>query len=414
MKGPVLHLLSQRPGQTGSGVMLESIVTEARAAGWEQAVLLGLPGQMESYSMGGLPARNLRALRFDSKALPFALPGMSDIMPYPSSRFSELSESRLSSYMQAWRREIAAAIAEFSPRLIHSNHVWLLSSLVKDLAPDIPVMTNCHATGLRQAELCPQLAPRVRLGCRRNERFGVLHAGHAARLASDLDLDPRRIRITGAGYREDLFHARGATDRNIGDLLYVGKFSAAKGLPQLLDALELLAESHPDLQLHVAGGGGGEEGAALAARMKAMGPRLKLHGMLDQGELAKLMRRVGVCVLPSYFEGLPLVLVEAAACGCRLVATALPGIESVLAPVLGEDLKLIAPPSMAGVDRPEPAALPEFTSRLATCLAQQLAAPPLDRSPESTAARLSPFTWSTVFRKIETVWRELLDAETTA
>ena len=37
-------------------------------------------------------------------------------------------------------------------------------------------------------------------------------------------------------------------------------------------------------------------------------------------------------VLPSFYEGVPLVLAEAAACGCRLVATALPGVREALAP----------------------------------------------------------------------------------
>ncbi len=413
MKGPVLHLLSQRPGQTGSGVMLEAIVAEASKAGWEQAVLLGLPGEMELPELAGLPAEKLRALRFDSDTLPFPLPGMSDVMPYVSSRFSSLSEAQLSIYMEAWRREIKSAVEDFSPQLIHSNHVWLLSSLIKDVAPDIPVMTSCHATGLRQAELCPHLADRVRRGCRRNERFGVLHAGHAARLEADLDLKPERIRITGAGYRDDLFHAREVESRDAGSLLYVGKFSSAKGLPQLLDAMELLTEAHPGLVLHVAGGGGGEEGAGLKARMQSMGSCLKLHGMLDQAELAELMRRIGICVLPSFFEGLPLVLVEAAACGCRLVATGLPGISRVLGPVLGEDLHLVQAPPMLSVDRPDPAALPDFTRRLTDDLAGLLAAATCVEEPEARSARLRSFTWTQVFQRIETSWCELLSGETT-
>ncbi len=412
MKGPVLHLLSQRPGQTGSGVMLEAIVAEASAAGWEQAVLMGLPRDADLVALGELPLRQLRALLFETKELPFLLPGMSDVMPYPSSRFSELSAEQLSAYCRAWERAIAAAIADFSPRLIHSNHVWLLSSLIKDLAPEIPVLTSCHATGLRQAELCPHLAARVRRGCGRNERFGVLHAGHAARLAADLNLDPSRIGITGAGYRDDLFHARDSQDRDPRALLYVGKFSAAKGLPQLLDAVDLLAEELPELVLHVAGGGGGAEGAALAARMAAMGSRLEVHGMLDQETLAGLMRRVGICVLPSFYEGLPLVLVEAAACGCRLVVTDLPGIADILAPKIGQVLHLLPRPSMAGVDRPEPEALPEFTRRLADCLGELVDADPPAVDPEVLSSGLRSFTWRSVFGNIDRLWRELLDMKT--
>ena len=54
--------------------------------------------------------------------------------------------------------------------------------------------------------------------------------------------------------------------------------------------------------------------------MLSMAPAVTLHGQLNQPQLAVLMRRCGVCVLPSFYEGLPLVLIEAAACGCRIVA----------------------------------------------------------------------------------------------
>mgnify|MGYP000532501899 CR=1 FL=1 len=46
--------------------------------------------------------------------------------------------------------------------------------------------------------------------------------------------------------------------------------------------------------------------------------------LTDQPALAELMRRCAVLVLPSFYEGVPLVLAEARACGCRLVATDLP------------------------------------------------------------------------------------------
>ena len=55
--------------------------------------------------------------------------------------------------------------------------------------------------------------------------------------------------------------------------------------------------------------------------MEDLVPLVTMHGQLDQPALADLMRRCAVCVLPSFYEGVPLVLVEAAACGCRLVST---------------------------------------------------------------------------------------------
>ena len=137
--------------------------------------------------------------------------------------------------------------------------------------------------------------------------------------------------------------------------------------------------------------------------MSAMGPELALHGQLDQARLARLLRTCAVCVLPSFYEGLPLVLVEALACGCRLVSTRLPGVEHELAPHLGDALMMVEPPRLVGVDTPDPAALPEFVGRLARTIHSALEAGPVD---DPDRAVLEPFTWAAVFRRVEAVWKE--------
>ena len=180
---------------------------------------------------------------------------------------------------------------------------------------------------------------------------------------------------------------------------YAGKFSRAKGLLPLLD---VVAE-HRDITLHVAGGGSGAEAEAIAARMAAI-PNVVQHGMLAQAELAALLRRCALFVLPSFYEGLPLVLVEALASGCRLVATRLPGIESQLAPALGDVLRMVEPPPMKGPDVPLPAALPAFGRRLEEAMLAALQQGPLNAVGDDI---LRPFTWQAVFERVEHVWRQL-------
>lgn len=403
----VLHVLSQRPSLTGSGITLDALVRHAAHAGHEQRAVVGVPDDDPSPVVGGIGPDHIHPLRFGTPPLDFAIPGMSDVMPYRSTRFSDLGRQQIASYRAAWVDHLRPIIARFRPQVIHSHHLWLMSALIKDVAPEIPVVTQCHATGLRQMELCPHLAEGVRKGCSRSEAFAVLHGEHAQQLRSGMGIDSGRIHTVGAGYRKDLFYTRSNGRPSEPALLYVGKYSSAKGLPWLLDAFNRVHARNPTLRLHVAGGGAGAEADTLRARMVEMAPAVILHGQLAQPELARLARRCTVCVLPSFFEGLPLVLVEALACGCRLVATALPGISEELAPRLGDAMTTISPPRLVSVDQPHPDDLPAFVDRLHTALEAALEAPPLGDPEIAIPGALAQFTWTTVYGRVETIWRNI-------
>ncbi|MCO6456024.1 MAG: glycosyltransferase family 4 protein [Pirellulaceae bacterium] len=404
MPGRVLHLLSQRPAWTGSGVALEAIARRAAQAGWRQQVVVGTSPDDPRPSVGGLAEADIHPLLFPQPGLEFALPGMSDVMPYASSRFADLNSAQLTAYRRAWRDHVRPVVEEFRPHVIHSHHVWLLSGLVKDLAPHVPVVTHCHGTGLRQLVLCPHLADEVLAGCRRNEAFLALHQEQAGKLCAALRVPAERVEVIGSGFPDDVFHDRGR-QRDCGPvLLYAGKLSAAKGLPWLIDAVELLAGQMPYLHLHVAGSGAGDDAERIRRRLEAS-PRITFHGQVNQSQLAGLMRQSAVFVLPSFYEGLPLVLVEAAACGCRLVATSLPGVVEQLQPLLGESLETVDLPRLAGIDQPVAEDLPSFVQRLARAIERSLQLSPLEHAGRQVAG----LTWTAVFERIDRVWQRVME-----
>ena len=180
-----------------------------------------------------------------------------------------------------------------------------------------------------------------------------------------------------------------SADTKSPQIVYAGKYSQSKGLTSLLDAFSLLVKEYPGCQLHIAGTGAGEEAEELLQRMETMAPRVTLHGQLCQDELANLFRQSDVFVLPSFYEGLPLVLIEALACGCRLVSSRLPGVEAQLAPHLGGGLELVDLPPLISVDRPAKEALPQFALRLAEAMGEAIKKGPL----EVDESLLRPFTW---------------------
>ena len=415
MSGRVLHVLSQRPSRTGSGITLDAIVRLARESGWVQGALVGVPVSANPPSIGDLPATAVFPVTFhDDSApdlpadLPFPVPGMSDVMPYPSTVWSDLTAKQLEQYRHVWREHLSRVIAAFKPDIIHTNHVWLMSSLLPLVAPGIPLLATCHATGLRQMELCTHLRSEVISGCRSIGHFFALRQDHRVQLAEIMAIPEHRISVIGVGFRDDIFFPDPSVSPETDALLFVGKFSHAKGLSCLLEALEKLREHHPQAVLHVAGDGAGNEAEELRQRMRAMSPAVIMHGQLDQPRLANLMRRCQVCVLPSFYEGVPLVLAEAGACGCRIVASELPGVKEQLAPHLGDTLQLVPLPNMAGIDTPAPGGLPAFIENLHLALGQALEPPAsqLAKCPEDTW--LTPLTWRSVFERVELIWKKII------
>jgi glycosyltransferase involved in cell wall biosynthesis len=385
------------------------MVRYAARRGWDQRVIVGVPASEPDPEVGGLLGAQVHPLIFGEDELNFPVPGMSDVMPYRSTRFSSMSKSQIATYKIAWRKHLRKVIKEFQPHVIHTHHIWIMSSLIREVAPHSKVINHCHATGLRQMKLCPELADDVRLGCAKNDHFAVLHTEHANQLMRELSVDASRIHVVGAGYCDELFNLDGRTKTPPDSLLYIGKYSSAKGLPWLLDAVQKLKNKFTRLRLHVAGTGSGSEAEMLSKRMRDMHPHVVMHGQVDQLTLAQMMRRAGTCVLPSFYEGVPLVLVEAFACGCRLVATDLLGVRTVLAKPFGDALKIVPLPRLQNVDVPEPDDLPQFVARLTAALEDSIEAVQLHITPDEMATRIQPFTWNTVFGRVESIWNQLTE-----
>jgi len=125
MINTVLHVLSQRPLLTGSGITLDAFARRAKQKGWEQHVAVGVPSNERNPVVGGLVRERIHPLLFGEGDLDFPVPGMSDVMPYPSTRFSSMTCDQLAAYENEWRDHLSGVIATVRPDIIHSHHVWL-------------------------------------------------------------------------------------------------------------------------------------------------------------------------------------------------------------------------------------------------------------------------------------------------
>ncbi len=123
--------------------------------------------------------------------------------------------------------------------------------------------------------------------------------------------------------REELGIAR------TGPIIGIGvRLCEQKGLTYLIQAMPEIIKSFPDCTLVIAGKGPLENDLLEEAEEAGIAGQVKFIGMrLDIPELLKLF---DVYVLPSLWEGMPMVLLEAMAAGCPIVATDVGGVSSVI------------------------------------------------------------------------------------
>lgn len=406
----ILHILSQVPAATGSGIYLQALLHHAALHGYQNYLLAGVPADFAAEStLATLTSHDHCLVRFE-RDLPFPIVGMSDVMPYPSARFCDLSAAQLTLYETCFAERLTEAVERWQPDLIHSHHLWLLSSLTRQLFPEIPMLVSCHGSDLRQFVNCPQLRDAVLAGCRKVDAVCALGAAQKEEITQLYDIDCDRIHITGAGYDRKMFFPLSRQRERPLQVLYAGKLSRAKGVPWLLQALNRLADE--DFIFHLVGDSDGAEKAEILQWADRLGPRICVHGKLEQQQLAALMRRCDLFVLPSFFEGVPLVLLEALASGCHLLATALPGVRELFRGIDSQWVELLELPRMTRIDVPLAEDEEKFIDHLQAGIQRQLAVLRCETQvccPPELRQLLDRYTWAGVFTGIESLYQRLID-----
>ncbi|MBC7327222.1 glycosyltransferase [bacterium] len=113
-------------------------------------------------------------------------------------------------------------------------------------------------------------------------------------------------------------------------LLFVGSLIPIKGLPYLLKALNILRDNCSDFFLDIVGDGPNRGEYEMFARDMGLEDFVHFHGIKSKSEIAELMWQADILVLPSEWENLPCVLIEAMASGLPVVATRVGGVAEII------------------------------------------------------------------------------------
>ena len=225
------------------------------------------------------------------------------------------------------------------PDLVHIHHVWpaadrYLSMIAR--AVGVPrvvvtehIMGEAHSRGqqaLKRDEL------------KNADAVTAVTAAIVETLVRDYGIEPLRVRIipNGADLPDEEHEAplaRRWRERFLATPLkplwvVAGRLEEQKGHDLLLDALVTLYRQGLDFTLAVAGDGSRRGWLEQRALSLGLSPRVQFVGQLD--DVGSLLAAADGVILPSRWEGLPLVLLEAMARGRPIVATAVGGVADAL------------------------------------------------------------------------------------
>ncbi len=137
-----------------------------------------------------------------------------------------------------------------------------------------------------------------------------------------------KIKIIHCGLDLSGFEATPPPDNQT--LVCVGRLCPQKGQAQLPAAVAALKDEFPDMKLVLIGDG--ESRAVIEAEIARLGvgDRIEITGWMENAKVREVVKNARAFLLPSYAEGLPVVIMEALALGRPVISTYIAGIPELV------------------------------------------------------------------------------------
>ena len=398
----ILHVLAQLPIKTGSGVYFTNVIEGLKQFDVEQAAVYATTPE---YDFNFLDEKF--EVEFQGKDISFPIVGMSDIMPYENTLYKNMTVEMLETWQSAFRKKLEIAKKEFKPDVVITHHLWILSSIVCDVFEGEKVIGVCHNTDIRQAEKNPVMKDKYVKNLGKLDKILALSSGVIEGISNIYSYPEDKIVNIGAGYNEKIFYPAEKYEKqdNV-KILYAGKFDESKGFYELIKAFRLLEKKDANVELELIGNLKEEDRPRVEA-LVGDSKRIKIYNAVDQAHLGEIMRHKDIFILPSYFEGLGLIAVEALGSGLRVVATEIEGLIEFLGDKINnsEIIEYIAMPTIYDTDKAVEEEKPAFVNRIVGALELMIERTREQREiPAELLEEIEHHSWK---RKIEIIYKLL-------
>lgn len=390
----ILSISAQKPNSTGSGVYMTELINSFAKRNIENAVVCGID---KNDILDIKDVKEAIAVRFNTDELPFPVVGMSDSMPYEATRYKDMTPLMQRQFEEAFVKRTEEAIKSFKPDIILCHHLYFLTAIIREYFPKEKIGAVCHGTDLRQFLKISLQNERIANGIRNLDAVFALHDVQKKEIIDIFNIDPQKVFTIGTGYNSKVFYDQKLKkDSSTKEIIYAGKICNKKGVLCLVEAFKSMNTSK-DVRLSLAGGySDKDEYEKIYKEAQTSKKPISFLGKLSQTQLAKRFNEADIFVLPSFFEGLPLVLAESLACSLKVISTDLPGVKPwINSNIPDNGITFIQPPMMENVDEPDLKSLSEFTQRLKNALEEAVNDDRKLPKPDTTV-----ISWDSVSKKI--------------
>jgi len=241
-------------------------------------------------------------------------------------------------YLRSVRRTFERVVDEFRPDIIYTPWAypdgWAAVELGRQA--QLPVVLKVHGSDILLLDQHPKRRGSTAEALRQADAVVAVSQDLADRVVA-LSTAPERVRVVYDGADTQLFHpgsmsearARLGLDPSTPILLCIGNLVPVKGQDTLIDACAKLARGGVNFTAYLIGQGPLRSNLERQAARLGLGDQFQLLGALPHHQLPDWYRASQVFALPSHSEGVPNVLLEAAACNTPFVASRVGGIPEI-------------------------------------------------------------------------------------
>lgn len=243
-------------------------------------------------------------------------------------------------FRESVRPTFRRALAEFRPDLVFAPWAYPDGWAAVQLGhrAGLPVVIKVHGSDILELSRHPRRMRGTVEALREADGIVAVSRDLKEKVVA-LGADPGRVRVVYDGIDSDLFHpgprdaARARLAREVETrgpvVLYIGNLVPVKGVEVLIDAFARLAGQGGDFTGLLIGQGPLRSRLEDHVTRSGLRDRVKLLGPRPHDQLPDWYRAADLFVLPSFSEGVPIVLLEAAACGTPFVASRVGGIPEI-------------------------------------------------------------------------------------